>query len=173
MSTAAFGKVYFENNFCYGRPPANDDFADALILGGASGSTDPIPVDCATVQPLETIGSCAPMGVIPWQTLWYSWTAPANGTLTIDTIGTTSNFPDFWCAPDHSMYTVLTVYTGVALGALAEEACNDQYAFAPAGTCYSQVDFAVTNGTTYMAQISTEGSGFNDSGDVIINWSFV
>jgi hypothetical protein len=65
------------------------------------------------------------------KSVWYRFTAPSNGTVTVSTIG--SNYD-----------TILSVYTG-ACGTLSDTACNDD---APM-TSQSQITFAVTGGTTY------------------------
>ncbi len=166
--SSALGKIKFQAmSQC---APANDDFADALVLVGASGSADPVEIDCATVEASEESGSC--YGNPSWQTIWYSFTAPANGTLTADTYGSLGNDPFLYCG-GATLFTVLTAYTGVALGSLSEVACNDVDPGAPAGECASLISFAVTSGVTYMLQVSTGYGPTNDSGFVILNWSFV
>ncbi|MDE0660809.1 MAG: S8 family serine peptidase [Gammaproteobacteria bacterium] len=52
-----------------GRRPANDDFADAIVLDGESGSVDGTGVG-ATLEPGEPYGAA---------TTWFRWTAPRDG----------------------------------------------------------------------------------------------
>ena len=52
------------------RPPANDNFANARAISGASGS-----VDGTTVAATTETGEPGPS----YHTVWYRWTAPATG----------------------------------------------------------------------------------------------
>jgi hypothetical protein len=70
--------------------------------------------------------------------VWWTWTAPANGRVTINTVGSVFD-------------TLLAVYTGQSLGALASVASDDQ----SGGNNTSRVVFQVVAGTTY--QIAVDG----------------
>src|SRR5688572_9742272 len=88
--------------------PANDDFSAAQELTGlpvgASGTTTG-----ATAEP----GEPAPTGgTTPDASVWYRWTGPVTGNVTIDT-----------CQGDFD--TILAVYTGTSLDALTEIAASD------------------------------------------------
>ncbi|MDH6097942.1 hypothetical protein NWP21_03590 [Anabaenopsis sp. FSS-46] len=83
---------------------------------------------------------------------WWSWTAPASGNVTIDTIGSV----DF--------NTFLSVYTGNALNALTLVGQNDDID----GTPQSRVTFNATAGTTY--QIAVDGF-LGNTGDIVLNVS--
>jgi hypothetical protein len=128
-------------------PPPNDGFSNAQLITGSSGSVTGSNV-FATVEPGEpTTEAGAPVK----NSVWYSWTAPANGTAHFNTCG--SNYD-----------TVLVCYTGVAVNALTLIAANDD------GTCppQSNISFAATSGTTYHIRVD----GFNGSqGSIILNWS--
>jgi hypothetical protein len=74
--------------------------------------------------------------------VWYQFTAPANGTVTANTIG--SNYD-----------TVLSAFTGTCGGVLTEVACHDDL---PPDLA-SMVSFAVTSGTTYLFEVTRRGTG--------------
>ncbi len=120
-------------------PPANDDFANAIVLSGLTASRTGDTNEAATLEAGEPI---AIGGVPAGASVWYAWTAADNGQLKIDT--STSDFD-----------TLLGVYTGSAVGSLTEVASNDN----GKDGYTSSVTLAVTNGTTY--QIRVDGwSGF-------------
>jgi predicted phage tail protein len=88
----------------------------------------------ATKEPLEPNHA----GNVGGKSVWWSWTAPASGGMTIDTA--TSNFD-----------TLLAVYTGTAVGSLLRIAANDD---AP-NLLTSKVTFTAVAGQTY--QIAVDG----------------
>ena len=108
--------------------PANDDFEDAQPLAGTSVATDGSTVG-ATAQPGEPdhghSGGSA--------TVWYSWTAPQAGTVTLDLCG------------DSYHVSGASVYTGTSLGGLTEIAAG-----------YCRLSFAAANGTTYRIAAASE-----------------
>jgi hypothetical protein len=77
--------------------PANDDFASARILTGATVSTTGDNTDAT----LET-GEVDPEG-IGGASVWFSWTAPATGWHTVHTSSTT---------PGNGLDTVIALFTG-------------------------------------------------------------
>jgi hypothetical protein len=115
----------------------NDMFADATELTGIS-DTDTGSNLGATGEP----GEPSLFGDTLLNSVWWKWTAPASGQVTIDTIG--SDFD-----------TNLAVYTGSAVDALTEIASNDDIQ-SPA-SFQSQVSFFATEGTTYY--IAVDGFG--------------
>ena len=122
--------------------PVNDDFADALAITGASGSTQ-VSSLLATLEPGEP--QPAPQTT---QSLWWRWTAPAAGQVSLNTVGS-------------SYDTRLDVYTGAGLGALAAVAGNDN---ADATTTRSALRFQAAAGTTYRwAVASSDGNAGNAS----------
>jgi hypothetical protein len=107
--------------------PANDDFANATDLGnGASASASGSNL-WATTEPGEPDHGYYRARA----TVWYRWTAPQSGVVSVRTCGSTFD-------------TTLAVFRGPALGALGgvaanENRCGDQSAlrfFAIAGTTY-------------------------------------
>jgi hypothetical protein len=124
--------------------PANDDFADAEGLDGQAGSTSGANVN-ATAEPDEPAHAGSPAA----HSVWYRWTAPATGSLDVDTVG--SDFA-----------TRLALYTGGSLPALAPVAAGDD----------TIAGVEVTQGTEY--RLAVDGgpatSGYA-SGAVTLNWS--
>lgn len=115
----------------------NDLFANRTVLVGPVVSTTGSSKN-ATKETGEPIHG----GNSGGKSVWWTWTAPASGTVTIDTAG--SNFD-----------TLLSVYTGSSVSALTSVASNDDdWA---AGLTTSKVTFAVTAGTVY--QIAVDGYG--------------
>src|SRR2546423_1649630 len=112
--------------------PANDRFANAQALSGASGSVSGSNVG-ATSEAGEPV-------IAAGLSVWYSWTAPASGPATLDTQGS-------------SFDTVLAAYSGTSVDALPLVAQNDDYYL-----LQSRIDFDATAGTTYYVQVD----GFPD-----------
>lgn len=122
--------------------PANDRFVDSEVVGGsayadteASGryaSRD------ATDPQFPAMGGCTVGFPRPGtQTLWYTWTAPADGSITVSTAGSTQG--------TGNLDTVIGVFThdGSAFTAVA---CDDE----GGGSFTSRIqNLAVTAGTTY------------------------
>ena len=127
--------------------PGNDDLADAEVLG----ATDTEDNSCATAEPGETAGHGG--GPAPSHSLWWRWTAPRDGSVVVDTVG--SAVAD----------TVLGVYTGTSVTALTVVAQNDDISFP--SDLHSRVTFPVTAGTVYKVAVD----GFDPSwiGDVTVN----
>ena len=124
--------------------PANDNFADAEVLPSTSSGTATGDARGATLEPGEP-----PSG----PTIWYSWTAPADGTYKFDTVG--SNFDTF-----------LAVYEGSSLDSLVRVGENDDDP--DRGCCSSWVPIRdATAGTIYSIAISP----FFGPGDLVLNWT--
>jgi uncharacterized delta-60 repeat protein len=89
--------------------PANDDFENAETLDNTSlwGSI----TENNTGASAE-FGEPNHAGFAASQSLWYKWTAPQDGEVQMDTIGS-------------SFDTVLAVYTGASLSGLSQVAAND------------------------------------------------
>ena len=82
--------------------------------------------------------------------LWWTWTAPASATVTLDTAG--SDFD-----------TVLAVYTGAAVDALTEVTSNDD-----AIGLQSEVRFTAQQGVVYHVAVDGYDAA---TGAVVLNWS--
>jgi hypothetical protein len=130
----------------WAQAPPNDPFVGATAISGLSGSTTELTL-YATAEPGEPVhGSGAAKSV------WFKWTAPKTGTLTLDTIGS-------------SFDTLLGIYTGTAIGALTTKATNDDI---DAATVQSRIVLAVTKGTVYRFVVDGRGGA---SGTMKLRWS--
>lgn len=127
--------------------PANDAFANRIALSGASGSVIGYNV-LATKESGEPNHANNLGGV----SVWWKWIAPSSGQLVLDTHGS-------------SFDTLLGVYSGSAVNALAAVAANDND-----GTLgnVSSVVFQVQAGVEYEIAVD----GFNGAaGDIALNWN--
>jgi hypothetical protein len=88
--------------------------------------------------------------------LWWNWTAPANGKATIDTFGS-------------SFDTLLAAYTGSSVGGLTQVAANDDGRGGP----QSQMTFNALPGTTYHIVVDGYNAATNPAnrGDITLNWN--
>src|ERR1039458_4889571 len=117
-------------------PPPNDNFASATVLTGDWGSTN-VDNRLATAEPNEPSHAGFPANA----SVWYQWTAPSDGEVTLDTLG--SNNVD----------TVLAVYTGTSLAILSQVAANDD--LYPINSSNPQINYS---GSDYYAQLFGPGS---------------
>ncbi|WP_374591186.1 S8 family serine peptidase [Aquabacterium sp.] len=115
--------------------PANDAFASATALSGLSVGGS-IAASGWNYNATSESGEPLHAGVAGGHSVWWSWTAPADGVLTVSTGG--SDFD-----------TLLGVYSGTSVSALTTLASNDD---AGAGTT-SSVTLAVTSGQTYRIAV--------------------
>jgi subtilisin family serine protease len=122
-----------------GGAPANDEFADAVQLGGA----DVARSDDTNVGATKEAGEPNHAGNQGGASIWYRWDAPASGMVIVDTLG--SDFD-----------TTLAVYTGNAVDGLKEVASNDD-----AGSqAQSKISFEATTNTTYRIAVDGHNYGF-------------
>ncbi len=137
--------------------PPNDNFSNAVIVnatpfahsvattGAASAADDPAPSCVAGLGGLAESGRA--------RSVWYRFTAAANGTVNLDTQG--SNYD-----------TILAVFTG-SPGNFSEVACNDDVD--PGVIRHSQLSFNAVANTAYSVLVSAfEGDG----GNLTLNASF-
>ena len=92
--------------------PANDNFANAMPIFDVWGSAD-VDNTLATGRSGETHA-----GFRAQHSVWFKWTAPQDGEVTLDTMGSTDTF-------GANLDTVLAVYTGAGLSTLSQVAAND------------------------------------------------
>src|SRR6266567_3334494 len=111
--------------------PVNDNFANALPLTGAVVTTTGSNVGATRESGEPNIGSN-----IGGASVWWAWTAPGNGAVTIDTSGSSFN-------------TMLGVYTGSSVNALTLVASNDDYST----NLWSRVSFVAVGGTVYRIAV--------------------
>lgn len=130
--------------------PANDNFGAATSILGADGSQ---VGDTSTAS--KEAGEPAHAANGGGRSIWYSWTAPADGTFVFDTFPSTFD-------------TLLAVYTGTDVSALAEVASNDDAELNIwEQTSRSMVAFVANGGTTYSIAID----GFNGKhGRTVLRW---
>jgi uncharacterized repeat protein (TIGR01451 family)/uncharacterized delta-60 repeat protein len=136
-------------NVALAAAPANDNFANAFKISGGSGSTNGSNVG-ATAE----VGELNPSGIAAGESVWYKWTAPANGAYTF-TIGS----PNF--------DAILGVYTGSAVNALT--LVNWGYDLISDGIS-QPVSFNATAGTAYYAQVDGYKLGLRD-GKIVLSWN--
>ncbi len=118
-------------------PPPNDNFANRITITGTHLSNVTADNAGATREPDEPFHADALGG----KSVWWTWTAPANGGVTLTTAGSVID-------------TILGVYTGNSLANLVFVAGNDEDPLSTAGL-ESRVTFNATSGTTY--QIAIDG----------------
>lgn len=126
--------------------PANNNFASRQQISGTS-----ITTTGSNVNATKETGEPNHGGNTGGKSVWWTWTATQNGTVTIDTSGS-------------SFDTLLGVYTGSSVGALTTIASNDD----SGGGTTSSVTFSATSGTTY--QIAVDGYGAA-SGNITLHLS--
>ncbi len=135
-------------------PPPNDNFANAQVISGCSGSVNGTNVG-ATKESGEP--NHLPDGSGGTHSVWYRWQAPVSANVIIDTIG--SNYD-----------TALGVYTGTAFNNFVTIRQNDD--ITPAVVQVSRVTFDATAGTIY--RIAVDGFDAGDGGDagsITLNWN--
>ena len=126
--------------------PANDNFANAQVVSGPSGTATG-----SNAGATKETGEPNHAGNAGGASIWYRWVAPAAGSVTIDTIGS-------------SFDTLLGIYTGSAVNQLTTIASNDDCC----GGRQSKVTFQATSGTTYQIAVD----GYNKAtGSVTVHWN--
>jgi hypothetical protein len=126
--------------------PTTDDFANANVLGGDGGTVQVSSV-LASKEPSEP----AHAGNSGGASVWWVWTAPADGVLTLSTAGSGFN-------------TLLAVYAGTALNNLLPLASNDDDG---SGGGASGVAVNVSAGTQYFIAVD----GYNGAGGAVtLTW---
>ena len=132
--------------------PDNDYFFEATDLGRTTSGTATGDSTWATLENGEPITAMFSRAV---KTVWWKWTSPGAGSVTLNTFG--SDFD-----------TVLAVYRGAALNALTRVASNDD----AYGERQSEVEFAVAADTTYYVCVGGYGgSSDGEAGIVRLAWS--
>jgi thiol-disulfide isomerase/thioredoxin len=117
--------------------PANDLFANRIVITGTN-----VVVTGSSVGATREAGEPYHAGLVGGASVWWSWTAPSAGTLTMSTAGS-------------SFDTVLGVYTGSLVSALTAVASDDDDP--DSGALTSKVVFDVVPNQTY--QIAVDGYG--------------
>jgi hypothetical protein len=133
-----------------GFPPENDNFSNRIVLTGLPTTTGGANANATreSGEPDHTDESFGQGN----RSVWWSWTSPINGNVTISTSGSPFD-------------TLLGVYTGNTASSLAVIAQNDQD---PQGGNDSRVSLTTTAGTIY--QIAVDGY-FSSTGNITLNIS--
>jgi len=145
----------------YGAPasvPANDNFTGATViqLGSATYTTTG-----TNIQSTKETGEPSHAAEAGGRSVWWRWTAPANGRITFTTLG--SNFD-----------TLLAAYTGTGVAALTVLASNDDVETpeqnpAPSRPRTSIITFDAVAGTTYRIAVDGWDGLF---GQITLNLQF-
>lgn len=123
--------------------PDNDLIAHARTLPAVPSTIDAVSsAQNATTSADDPVHQCADLGPRRGShTLWWTFTAPMDGMLSVDTLQSASPFDD----------TVLSVYTG-SPGSLTSVACNENAA--PRNIRSLISGLSVTAATTYWVMVS-------------------
>lgn len=129
--------------------PANDDFADAVVLAAsATGSTTGSSVGAGGESGEPRHGDHGGRRAV-----WWRWTAPRSGAVSFSTEGS-----------DYD--TVMAIYSGSRLSALTEIGSNDDDPESE-DDVYSLVDFTAVAGRAYY--IAVDGY-HGDTGAISLSW---
>ena len=134
-------------------PPFNDNFANAQVLSGCSGTVNGTNIGATSETGEPDHGSSGGT-----RSIWYQWQAPVTGSVTVTTAGS-------------SFDTVLAVYTGTAVNSLSLVGQNDDQT--PGQVLTSSVTFSATSGVTYRIAVGgfNNGGSGGDIGPVTLNWN--
>lgn len=130
-----------------GPAPTNDNFIGRITLSGSSGQTAENNSNAT-----KEIGEPNHAGDSGGRSVWWAWTAPANGRVEFDTFGS-------------SFDTLLAVYSGTSLTGLTAIVSNDDYG----GLYQSKIAFNTLEGTNYL--IAVDGWA-GAAGSIALNWQF-
>ena len=136
---------------------ASDNFPGTTISGTSGSITGNTTTPLASGQAGEPVT----FGGGNLNTFWYSWTAPATGSVTFETCGVTQTTFD----------TTLQSFTGSAVNALTTLASNDDTTGCPVvvnPNYGSRNIFNVTSGIIYRIQVDGYG---NATGTFRLSWS--
>jgi hypothetical protein len=117
-------------------PPAHDLFLNRTVLSGLTTS-----VTNSNANASREAGEPSHAGNTGGKSIWWTWTAPRNGNVTLSTAGSSAD-------------TVLAVYTGTTLASLVPVASNDDD---PRGGTSSLVTFRAQAGVAYQIAVDTFG----------------
>lgn len=132
--------------------PGNDNFANAQVLTSTSNVFTATGSNAAaTSEPDEPVHATAYTAV---SSIWFAWTAPANGAIVVDTIGSATT-------ASHA------IYTGTSLATLTRVATD----FTSSLSAFDKVPVSVTGGVTYYIAV---GSRFDqgDRGPIVLHLTF-
>jgi hypothetical protein len=151
IKVEGFGSVTgtFTLNYALTAASPNDNFANARSIYNFIGSN--LRISDTNVGSTGEAGEPNHVGVsTPVNSVWFSWVAPSNVSMTFDTVGSTYD-------------TTLAVYTGAAVNSLTLITDDDDMP----NENKSRVTFAATSGTTYY--LAVDGFAGN-TGTISLNW---
>ncbi|HET6967076.1 MAG TPA: PKD domain-containing protein, partial [Ornithinibacter sp.] len=137
----------------YLTPPANDDFAQATQITGSAGRASGLNIG-ATTETGEPLHDATPQ-YPSHSSVWWRWTAPANGPVTFDP----SQSEPVCCGFGNNFTPNMAIYTGVSVGSLTPVQVTR--------TALAQT-FTATAGTTYS--IATAVMTPLAPGRVVLQW---
>lgn len=143
-------------NFTYAPiAPSNDSCGSPEVIPGSPGAYNPasyctVGADATLFEPQETCES-GNAGVS--NSVWYSFTPCASGTISLDTIG--SNYD-----------TVLSVFSGLCTGS-SQVACDDD---GGGGLTSRLVNVPVTKNTMYLIKVADYSTP--NGGNLVFHFSF-
>ena len=138
LSTAL---IFTSSSMCQAAP-ANDSFVAAQLISSQTGSVTGTTVN-ATREPSEPFHAGYPGN----GSVWYRWTAPANGLIKFTVVGSGRD-------------CLLGVYRGSQINNLVPVASNYGY-------LQSSVSFAVTFGAVYLVAVDS----LTLQGSTILDWA--
>ncbi|MCW2931881.1 MAG: fibronectin type protein [Actinomycetia bacterium] len=139
-----------------GTPPSNDNFANAQVITGASGSVTGSNIG-ATVENGELTIQDNAGGA----SVWYTWTAPADGTVTFDT-----------CSATPGVDGHIEAFLGSSVGSLTYFGPGPGQDLCPAGEAGSTISFTVSAGVTIDVKFDGINYGNGPSeGPFTLEWS--
>jgi hypothetical protein len=154
VSSAAIGPVTTASVAVPSRA-ANDAFAQRSALSGVSGS-----VAGNNTESSDEAGEPAPTATRAGAgkaSVWYSWTAPASGPVTMTTTSSTTDRD-----------TTLDAFTGTSVGSLSKVAGNDDPS---GGGRLAAVTFDATAGSTYAIGINGYRTSATGVGPFTLSWT--
>lgn len=143
----ALGNIILKLNLVPNNLPAAVPGTDLFVHRPDLEGVPCTGVACNTFGDLEAFEASSPGGC--GRTVWWSWKAPATGTMVVDTQGS-------------GIGTTLRIYTGWDLATLPEVAFNDDV---PGGR-WSMVELRAVKDTVY--QIRVDGD-YGDKGNIVLN----
>jgi hypothetical protein len=125
----------------FAAPPANDAFAQRVMLSGSSGVVTSDTTGC-TLEPGEPYHLFEPYGE---NSLWWSWTAPSSGSFSFDVVNS-------------AYFTIVVVYEGDSLTNLSRTLYS--------ASSYYNID--AVGGSSYQIAVVNRYPG--DEGQVILRY---
>jgi sugar lactone lactonase YvrE len=143
----------------YGAPgaaPANDAFAHATVIDLTTvlPSSFPLVLTGSNAGATKEPGEPAHAGDGGGRSVWWRWTAPSSGSVSLTTLGSRYD-------------TTLAVYTGASVGALTAVASNNDAQGTTVRT--SALTFSASAGVTY--HFAVDGAA-GDAGPLALNFAF-